>query len=230
MAQRTEEARAAEAMLPVPTDFSALVGQPVDIAPSAYLYRADRRAEANPPESWILLMQYANLPFDKPVDVNAPAARKALCGLLWEEVRPVRRVELAWPAGARPSPEEVALSYFDASDGNAHTWWNPRTIREAGPPQVSADGRTYVYAIPVDTWGVVAAVRGDKKASAFAVPAVRALVPEVWKKMDLAIEWGFEDATAPLAYDGRIEAYDGMIGDVRPLPRDAGTTLTGPHA
>ena len=230
MAQRTEKARAAEALLPVPTDFSALVGQPVDIAPSAYLYRADRRAEANPPESWILLMQYANLPFDKPVDANAPAARKALCGLLWEEVRPVRRVELAWPAGARPSPEEVALTYFDASDGNAHTWWNPRTIREAGPPQVSADGRTYVYAIPVDTWGVVAAVRGDKEASAFAVPAVRALVPEVWKKMDLAIEWGFEDATAPLTYDGRIEAYDGMIGDVRPLPRDAGTTLTGPRA
>jgi hypothetical protein len=89
-------------------------------------------------------------------------------------------------------PEQITLTCFDATDSTAHTWWNPRTIKEAGPPQVSADGRTYSYAIPVDTWGVVAAVRGDDDASNFAVPAVRALVPDVWKKMDLEIEWGFD--------------------------------------
>lgn len=132
--------------------------------------------------------------------------------------------------GHKPSPEEVAVTYFDASDGNAHTWWNPRTIKDAGKPAVSADGRTYVYTIPVDTWGVVAAVRGGKDASALAVPAVRALVPEVWKPMDLAIEWGFEASTAPLAYDGRIEAYDGIVGGVRPLAGDTGTAMTGPQA
>ncbi|MCY3018033.1 MAG: hypothetical protein NTW87_03245, partial [Planctomycetota bacterium] len=213
-------------------DLDRLAGQPADIAPSAYLYRADRKADENPPESWVLLMQYAGLPFDKPVDTSAPAVRKAVCGLLWEEVRPVRRVELSWPADAKdqtggrprvPSPDEVVLSYFDATDNRAHTWWNPRTIREAGKPEVAADGRTYVYAVPVDTWGVVAAVRREKDASAFAVPAVRALVPDVWKKMDVEIEWGFDDATAPLEYDGRIEAYDAIVADVRPFAADSGT-------
>src|SRR5262249_44272680 len=102
------------------------VGQPADIAGSAYGYRADRAPEENPPDGWILLMQYAGLPYDKPVDVKAPAVRRALCGLLWEEVRPVRRIELSWPGGTqrRPSPEQLTLTYFDATDGTAHTWWN----------------------------------------------------------------------------------------------------------
>jgi hypothetical protein len=214
------------------TDLGKRAGQPADIAASAYGYRADRKADENPPESWILLMQYAGLPYDKRVDVNAPTIRKVLCGLIWEEVRPLRRVALSWPAEARnrPSPEELALTYFDATDGTAHTWWNPRTIKEADKPEVSADGRTYIYSIPVDTWGVIVAVRGEKEASTFAVPAVRAVVPEVWKRADVEIEWGSDDATAALEYDGRVEAYDGIIGDVRPLAGDTGTAMTGPTA
>ena len=213
--------------------FAAAEGRPADVASTAYQYRADRKPDENPPEAWILLMQYANLPFNQPVDVKAPAVRKALCGLLWEEVRPVRQVELAWPADAkgRPSPEEIALVYFDATDDTAHTWWNPRSIKDAGPPQVSADGRTYIYAIPAGTWGVVAAVRGEKEASACAVPAVRALVADVWKRMDVEIEWGFDAAPGrSLAYDGRLETYDAVVSDVQPLAGDKGTALAGPLA
>ena len=101
-----------------------MVGQPVDIAPSAYQYRADRKPEENPPESWFGLIQYAGLPYTEPVDVNASAIKKILCELLWEEVRPLRRVQLSWPTDAehRPSPEDLALSYIDSEDGNAHTW------------------------------------------------------------------------------------------------------------
>ena len=69
-----------------PTNLEKLAGQPADVAPSAYQYRADRKSEENPPESWIGLMKYASLPFDKTVDVNAPALKKVLCGLMWEEV------------------------------------------------------------------------------------------------------------------------------------------------
>ena len=215
---------------PMGAEIDTMTGQPADIASSAYLYRADRKAADNPPEAWVLLMQYANLPFDKPVDVDAPAVKKALCGLLWEEVRPVRRVELSWPAETqnRPAPQDLMLAYFDGSDGTAHTWWNPRTVREAAQPDVSADGCTYRYAIPVDTWGVVVAVRGEKDAGAFAVPALRALVPDAWKRMDVEIEWGYDDARAALPYDGHIEAYDGVLTDVQPLHGDTGTTLTGP--
>ncbi len=76
-------------------ELPALEGRLADVAPSAYEYRADRSAEDNRPESWILLSQYAGLFYDKPVDVDAPEIEKVLGGLLWEEVRPVRRVELA---------------------------------------------------------------------------------------------------------------------------------------
>ena len=162
---------------PAPTNARDLAGQPADIAHSAYLYRADRGTTENPPEAWVLLMQHANLPFDQPVNTNAPAVKQALCGLLWEEVRPVRRLVLSWPPEAKnkPAPHELVVSCFNGQDDTAHTWWNPRTIKEAAPPEVSADGCTYSYAIPVDTWGVVAAVRGPKEALAFAVPAAPGL-------------------------------------------------------
>ena len=110
---------------PEPSALDKLIGQPADIAASAYSYRADRKAGENPPEAWILLLQHGNLPFNQPVDVNAPAVRKALCGLLWEEVRPVRRVELSWPGDAknRPSVDELAFDCIDGTDKNPHTWW-----------------------------------------------------------------------------------------------------------
>jgi hypothetical protein len=214
---------------PAGLDLSGLVGKPADVAPSAYLYRADRKAEENPPEAWLLLMQYADLPFDKPLDAGAPKLKKALCGLLWEEVRPVRRIELRWPAEAknRPAPDDLVLAYFDGADNAAHTWWNPRTIKEAARPEVSAGGSLYSYTIPADTWGVVVAVRGQKDASTAAVPAMRAIVPDTWKQMDLEVEWGYEDGRAKLVYDGRIEAYDGVLAGIRPLKTDAGTTMTG---
>ena len=50
-------------------DLDKLVGQPADIASSAYQYRADRKAEENAPESWLALMRYANQPLNKPVDL-----------------------------------------------------------------------------------------------------------------------------------------------------------------
>ncbi|MBN2217222.1 MAG: hypothetical protein JW719_07585 [Pirellulales bacterium] len=225
-------------------DADTLAGQPADVAPSAYQYRGDRATDQNPPEGWILMMQYANLPYDKPVDTNTPAVKKALCGLLWEEVRPVRRFELSWPADAknRPAPDQLTLCYFDGNsvspspwyavdaDRGAHIWWNPRTVKEAEKPVVSADGRTYVYTIPVDTWAVVAAVRGDKDAAAFAVPTIRAFGKDVWKQANVEIEWGFDDATAALDYSGRIEAYDGVVGDVRPLAGGDCTVMEGPDA
>jgi hypothetical protein len=206
-----------------------LVGQPADIASSAYRYRADRQPDQNPPEAWILLLQYANLPFDRPVDVSNPGIKKALCGLLWEEVRPVRRVELSWPADARnrPPPDELVVSYFDATDGTAHTWWNPRSIKEASRPEVSSDGHTYTYMIPVDTWGVVAAVRGGREASSWSQPAIRAIAPDLWKKVEIEIEWGFDSTTAVLDRDGSIQAYDGVVANVRPLPGDERTVMTG---
>ena len=112
-----------------------------------------------------------------------------------EQVGP-NRVRLS---GVRGHPRPAALkvlAYFDGSDGGAHTWWNPRTVREAAQPDVSADGCTYRYAIPVDTWGVVVSVRGDAESARYSVPTVRAIVPDTWKRLDLELEWGFDAAAA----------------------------------
>jgi hypothetical protein len=211
-------------------DLAPAAGRPADVAGSAYLYRADRKADDNPPEAWVLMIQYAGLPYTERVNVNAPALKMALCGLLWEEVRPIRRVELTWAEKdlpRRPGSDELTVTYFDTAGAQAHTWWNPLTKKEAAKPDVSADGRTYVYAIPADTWGIVVSVRGEKEATAYAVPAVRAFVPDTWKAMDLEIEWGFDDARAALDYGGRIEPYDAAAADVRPLAGDTATTMAG---
>ena len=85
-------------------DPDKLAGKPADIASSAYQYRADRKPDQNQPESWLALMQYANQPLNKPVDVNAPAIKQALVGLLWEEIRPVKTLELTWAADAKHGP------------------------------------------------------------------------------------------------------------------------------
>jgi hypothetical protein len=213
---------------PLPVDLDKLAGQAADIAPSAYLYQADRPTQENPPEAWVLLMQHANLPFDQPLNTNAPGVKRVLCGLLWEEVRPVRRLVLSWPPEAKnkPAPDQLVVSCFNGQDDTAHTWWNPRTVKEAAAPEVSADGCTYSYAILVDTWGVVAAVRSPKEASDFAVPTLEAFVADQWKKMDIELEWAYEPARAALPYDGRIEVYDGRLAQLQPLPGDKETKVT----
>lgn len=213
-------------------DINKLVAQPADIAPSAYQYRADRAAKDNSPESWIALMKYANLPFDKAVDVNAPAFKKVLCGLIWEEVRCVRRVELVWSSESsrRPKAEDVIVTFFDAqAENNIPTWWNNAVLCQADKPEVSADGHTYTFTIPVDTFGLVVSLRSQDDASACDVPVVRAFASDVWKQMDIEIEWGFDKDTAKSDYSGRIEAYDGIMAYIKPLTGDTATAIKGSY-
>jgi hypothetical protein len=144
----------------------ALVGQPADIALSAYQYRADRKPEANSPESWLALMHHAGMPLNKPVDVNAPAIKRVLCALLWEEIRPIRRVELIWAADSknRPPVKELAFTTLD-NQGTANSWWNNlKAVQKPVAPTVSEDGRIYACDLSADTCGLVIAVSGDKAA------------------------------------------------------------------
>ena len=215
-----------------PTEMDARVEQPADIAPSAYLYRADLKPRENPPEAWILVMQHGNLPFERPVDLEAPAVKQTLCGLLWEEVRPLETLVLSWPAETanQPAAEDLVVSWFDGTDNTAHTWWNPRALKEAGRPLISKDGRTYSYAIQAPTWGVVVALRGPKVAAGIAVPTMRAFVAHRWKAMEVELEWGYEPSRAALPYGGSLEAYDGRITELQPLAGDGGTTPAGPDS
>ena len=67
---------------PSSADLSNLVGQAVDIASSAYQYRADRKTEENAPESWIAIMRFAGQPLNAPADVQAPAVKQVLRAFL----------------------------------------------------------------------------------------------------------------------------------------------------
>ena len=191
-----------------------------------YCYRADRKPEENAPESWLALMRYANQPLNRPVDRSAPAIKQALCGLLWEEIRPLERLELTWAANAKrqPAPEDVVITTLD-NRGTASSWWNNlAAAKKSIKPNVSADGKTYVYDLETPTCGLVISVGGGKTAADYDVPTVRALVTDTWKKMDLEIEWGFDPATAAKDYSGRIETYDGVVAGLRPLDGDGNTT------
>lgn len=214
----TAAARAAETR----DDLGKLVGQPVDIASSAYQYRADRGADQNQPESWFALMRYAGQPLNKPADVNAPAIKRALCALLWEEIRPIKTLELTWPADAkrRPAAEDLVVTAL-MNHGSASSWWNNLTaVKQTVKPTVSADGTTYTYAFGKDTCGIIVSLAGEKLAADFDVPTVRVIAPDTWKKMDIEIEWAFDPATAAKDYSGRIETYDGTTSEVRPLDGD----------
>ena len=212
----------------LPQDFGSSVGTSADIAPSAYRYRADWKAEDNPPESWLALMWYAHQAMNKPMDMNAPAIKQVLCSSLWEEIRPVQRIELTWSADLkrRPAPDEVAITTLE-NKGNSSSWWNnldsvPKSINAT----LSNDGRTYLYDLPTETCGIVVSVVGVRSASEYDVPAVKVFVADLWKKMDLEIEWGFDPATVGKDYSGSVETYDGKVDGLGPLDGDVGTTVT----
>ena len=129
------------------------VGEPVDIASSAYQYRADRKAGENPPESWLALMHFAKQPLNKPADVNTPAIKQVLCGLLWEEIRPVQKLVLSWASDVRrrPAPEDLAITTLD-HQGSASSWWNNLlATQKPVKPVLSNDGKTYLYDLPIAT-------------------------------------------------------------------------------
>jgi hypothetical protein len=207
-------------------------GQPADIAPSAYLYRADRTSDQNAPESWLALMRYAGMPLNKPADPKAPAIQRVLCALLWEEIRPIRRVELHWTANGKPRPpaESLSIATLD-NQGSASSWWNNlKAAPKNAKPTVSDDGKTVAYDGPFDACGLVIAVDGAKAAAEYAVPAVRVRVADAWKKMEFEIEWGYAPAAADKDYSGRIEVYDGAISGLAPLAGDTATAATAPAA
>jgi len=219
-------AASTQAERPPDSAFLNAVGQPADIAQSAYQFQAGRKPDANPPESWIALMHYAGLPLNMPVDLRAPAIRQALLGLLWEEIRPVQTLELTWPASAkhRPSPDSLAVTAL-VNHGASSSWWNNLdAVPESVPPVVSNGGRTYTYPLGLNTCGLVVAVKGDQDASHFDVPRAHAYVPFAWKSMNIEIEWGFEPANAGKDFSGHIEAYDGRLAGLASIGRDAKIT------
>lgn len=213
-------------------NLSALVGKPVDIASSAYQYRADRKPTDNPPESWLAVMRFAGQALNKPADTNAPKVKQVVSAFLWEEIRPVQQVEVIWSndAARRPGTEQLVVTTLD-HQGPASSWWNNlKAVQKPVKPTVSGDGRVWAYTLAIPTCGLVFSINGAKIAADYEVPKVRVLVADVWKQMDVEIEWGFDEATAAKDYSGRIETYDGLVAGLAPLVGDTVTTTAGPDS
>ena len=217
--QGVEQSKAATS-----SDLDKRVGQPADIASSAYQYRQ--------PTLRRIVLRLAGQPLNKPADTNAPAVKQVLTALLWEEIRPVNRLELVWPADAkhRPAPVDLAITTLD-NQGSASSWWNNlKAVAKSVKPTVAADGLTYVYDLKTPTCGIVISVAGTKPAADYDVPQVRVLVEDVWKKMDVEIEWGFDKTNADKDYSGRIETYDGVVAGLCPPVGAVATKVTAANS
>ena len=143
---------------------SALAGQPVDIAPWTYEWRADRAVQPNPEAYFIprrldridkvYRTAYDALPPDqlrsiyydltdmlKPL-LPAPKG-KLQAGLLWIGGLNDYRVELRWPSNVKtiPSPESVEVRAYPTSFG----WFGWTVDKILSNPVISGDGRTWTY-------------------------------------------------------------------------------------
>ena len=150
-----------------PQAWDKLAGQPVDIAPWAYAWRADLAIQEKPEAYFIphrlermdkvyrtaytalpqpeLKSIYYNMP-----DLLNPLLPKPkgqlLAGLLWTGKLAEYQVELHWPPAVRevPSPDAVEVRAYPTSYG----WFGWTVDKVLGQPEVSADGRTWTYRSP----------------------------------------------------------------------------------
>lgn len=245
-----------------PIDPDALAGQPVDITPWAYLWRADRQVQDKPEACFIprrldridrvYRTAYTSLSEQelKSIYYQMPDLLKPLLptprgqlvtGLLWTGGLTDYQVELHWSANAEgiPSPDSVEVRTYPTSYG----WFGWTVDKVLGEPEVSADRRTWTYkcqpgakmdfcySAQVDAATEMVAVFVDRRkvpgSVNSAVPSVRLTSPQVgaWKRMDLEIEWGFQEGTERNDYDGTVEACMGILGSISPLAEDNGTTV-----
>lgn len=141
-----------------------LAGQPVDIAPWAYAWRADLATQEKP-EAYFIPRRLDRidkvyrtaagaLPPDqlKSIHYKLPDLLKPLppppkgrlqAALLWTGRLANYQVEVLWPADVRdvPSPENVEVRVYPTSFG----WFGWTVDKVLSKPAVSADGRTWTY-------------------------------------------------------------------------------------
>ncbi|MCG2659265.1 MAG: hypothetical protein L6437_03335 [Kiritimatiellae bacterium] len=231
-----------------------LVGQPIDLAPWAYAWRADREIQEKPEAYFIQRrMERLDKVFRPLVDTPefkslkrrdppmlAPPKGRLWSALLWLAPLHHARIELRWPenGGEIPPPEAVEVRVYPA----LHGWFGPLWDEILRPPEVSPDRRTWAYLNENDPWtgkpmpvspkatDMVAVFLDKSKAptgAKYACPSIHLIGTRTWRKLDVEIEWGFQAGKEDAVCGGRIEAYVGMVGHVSPLAEDKGTTMTG---
>ncbi|MFH1744303.1 MAG: hypothetical protein ABIH23_35320, partial [bacterium] len=146
------------------TELDKLVGQPVDIAPWAYAWRADLAVQEKPEAYFIprrlerMDKVYRTAFYEMPekelksIHYNMPDLLKPLlpkpkgqllAGLLWTGRLAEYQVELHWPGDVQeiPSPEAVEVRVYPTSFG----WFGWAVDKILSNPEVSGDRHTWTY-------------------------------------------------------------------------------------
>ena len=145
-------------------ELDKLVGQPVDLAPWAYAWRADLAVQEKPEAYFIPRRldridkvyrtaftalpqeQLKSIYYDMPdllTPLPPPPKGRLQAGLLWTGGITNYQVELHWPASIQeiPSPEKVEVRVYPTSYG----WFGWTVDKVLSNPEVSADRRTWTY-------------------------------------------------------------------------------------
>nr|MCU0982773.1 hypothetical protein [Pirellulaceae bacterium] len=159
----TASGPAASDLVSTVVSWDKLQGQPVDIAPWAYAWRADRAVQEKPEACFIprrleridtvyrpalaqvgaeaLKSQYYDMP-DLITPLPPKPRGRLLAGLLWSVRLADYRVELCWPADQKvPSTDAVEVRVYPTAFG-WFGWCNDEIL---GQPEISADRRTWTY-------------------------------------------------------------------------------------
>jgi len=235
---------------------AASVGQPVDIAPWAYSWRADRAVQEKPEACFIpRRLERLDRVYRTAIDALPPDQLKSIyydqpdllkrlppapegklrAGLLWTGGLVDYAVELEWPADSPvPDPGQVEVRVYPTAFG----WFGWTVDKALGEPTVSEDGRRWTYrSDPTELMDTSYSTRVPAATEMVAVfgsgelpvPRLRVSGPStgVWAPMDLEIEWGFRPGTERKPVSGRLETHVAVIGTVAPLRGDATTTVMG---
>ncbi len=172
-----------------------------------------------------------------------PPKGRLLAGLLWTGRVADYRVELDWGAGAIPSPDAVEVRAYPCAFG----WFGWTVDQILRNPEISQDRRTWTYksdpTAKMDTAysahiaaaTEMVAVFCDDGASAGGapqpIPTIRVVGPSLgtWKRIDVEIQWGFQEGTAQAEADGRLEPCVAMLGPAAPLAQGNGVKVTEGH-
>ena len=149
--------------------------------------------------------------------------------LLWEGRMHLNRLELRWPKKDRPAPplQSVELRVYPSWYG----WFGWQSDQQVTvKPEISADGSTWVYRGDWSGVDMAAVFVQPGEEAKCGVPQILAYGPEVWKRMDVEIEWGFKAGMQKADYDGRVEGFFGLAGEAAALPGDSGTAIEGRNA
>ena len=210
---------------------------PLDMVPFGYVYHAGAARGANPPEVRWLTNDGAGV----------------LAGVLWEEHRPVRRIEVQF-AGEAPEASQLRLEVTTSTptekQNNRPTWWTRKYEEFPGVGKRIAEGHGMAYetdrAIVVerlnqyhegfryeaDPQGLIfidkLRLRYEGTGQPPAVVSLRAFGATEVVPLGIEVEWGLTSEERGRDHSGSLQVYNGSAASLQPLTPNGGVVITGP--